>query len=92
MALAQLTAGVIWGIVAHQTSPIFDRLNMGEDTEFLSRCVVGVAFTLPVFVFFRRNIIKDSYEAKKDSFAFIVSFVAVGAGVAMGRVLDKIKE
>ena len=47
---------------------------------------------MPVFVFFRRNIIKDSHEAKKDSFAFIVSFVAVGAGVAMGRVLDKIKE
>lgn len=84
---SKLLLGVIAGIISHKaTCEIFNRMQAGGTGRMwvrTSRYIVGVLTTAPIFTMLQKE--KDN---SNGLLSFLLSFMAVGVGVAVGYWLD----
>lgn len=88
--LIKLVAALMWGFATHQAAPALAVLSPG-----LSRITsygVGIMAALPVGVAVNREFVDIKDQDKRFLVAFLSTFFAYGAGVALGYLVQTITE
>lgn len=90
MKIIKTIFGILVGIIAHKTTnPIISDIeaaNTGHLWTRGSRYIIGVLATAPVFL-----LLNDEEQKDGGLLAYLLSFTAVGVGVAVGYWLDELE-
>ena len=85
--MIELLAGILWGLLVHQTERVTKRIPDGWQS--MTNYGIGWIAVFPFFDFvFRRIPNMVSQPREKARIAFILSGVFFGVGVGLGKLID----
>ena len=90
---AALLFSVVSGVVAHLLFYPVVRSWHNERVQLLARPAIGVFTALPSFLVWHWILVKnDSPKTESATVAYLTAFLLHGAGVALGYVVDDLRE
>lgn len=88
--MIELLISIVGGLLLHQSKRIVDRMPGGWDR--MSAYAIGYLGTLPFVSLFWRGLGDEIKPAKRGFAAYMLGGIGVGAGVALGWLIDTLKE
>ena len=81
---------MLGGLLLHQTRRVVERMPSGW--ERLASYAIGAAGAFPFIGLFWSRLGDEVKPVKRGFAAYLMGFLSVGAGVALGWILDSLKK
>lgn len=89
-----LALGLLAGLAGHQAETLLARWEQGGTARGwlnLARSGIGIVISLPVYLLFRHAERREGSAVMQDAGLYLLTFVSVGVGAALGYVLDDVE-